>query len=85
MKSPIVKRSVVIAGHKTGVSLEDDYWKSLKEIADGRNMMLSDLVTAINSERKHENLSSAVRLFVLDDYRGQPRSDRRTRRTSGRG
>ena len=72
MKSPVVKRSIVIAGHKTSVSLEDAFWKGLKEIAGGRDMTLSDLVAAIDSERQHGNLSSAIRLFVLDFYRNQP-------------
>jgi predicted DNA-binding ribbon-helix-helix protein len=72
MKSPVVKRSIVIAGHKTSVSLEDAFWKGLKDIAVGRDMTLSDLVAAIDSERKHGNLSSAIRLFVLDYYRRQP-------------
>ena len=71
MKSPVVKRSIVIAGHKTSVSLEDAFWKGLKEIAGGRDMTLSDLVAAIDSERQHGNLSSAIRLFVLDFYRHQ--------------
>jgi len=71
MKSPVVKRSIVIAGHKTSVSLEDAFWKGLKEIAGGRDMTLSDLVAAIDSERRHGNLSSAIRLFVLDHYRAQ--------------
>jgi predicted DNA-binding ribbon-helix-helix protein len=69
MKSPVVKRSIVIAGHKTSVSLEDAFWKGLKEIAGGRDMTLSELVAAIDSERRHGNLSSAIRLFVLDHYR----------------
>jgi predicted DNA-binding ribbon-helix-helix protein len=71
MKSPVVKRSIVIAGHKTSVSLEDAFWKGLKEIANGRDMTLSDLVAAIDSERQHGNLSSAIRLFVLDFYRNR--------------
>jgi predicted DNA-binding ribbon-helix-helix protein len=71
MKSPVVKRSVVVAGHKTSVSLEDAFWKGLKEIAGGRHVTLSDLVAAIDSERRHGNLSSAIRLFVLDFYRNQ--------------
>jgi predicted DNA-binding ribbon-helix-helix protein len=71
MKSPVVKRSIVIAGHKTSVSLEDAFWKSLKEIAGGRDLTLSDLVASIDSERRHGNLSSAIRLFVLDHYRTQ--------------
>ena len=69
MKSPVVKRSIVIAGHKTSVSLEDAFWKGLKEIADQRNVTLSDLVANIDSQRRHGNLSSAIRLFVLDHYR----------------
>jgi predicted DNA-binding ribbon-helix-helix protein len=71
MKSPVVKRSIVIAGHKTSVSLEDAFWKGLKEIAGGRDMTLSDLVSTIDSDRRHGNLSSAIRLFVLDFYRAQ--------------
>ena len=71
MKSPVVKRSIVIAGHKTSVSLEDAFWRGLKEIAGSRDMTLSDLVATIDSERRHGNLSSAIRLFVLDHYRGQ--------------
>jgi predicted DNA-binding ribbon-helix-helix protein len=71
MKSPVVKRSIVIAGHKTSVSLEDAFWTGLKDIAVARNMTLSDLVAAIDSERRHGNLSSAIRLFVLNHYQGQ--------------
>ena len=69
MKSPVIKRSIVIAGHKTSVSLEDAFWKGLKEIARERGMTLSDLVAEIDAERRHGNLSSAIRLFVLDHYR----------------
>jgi predicted DNA-binding ribbon-helix-helix protein len=71
MKSPVVKRSIVIAGHKTSVSLEDAFWKSLKEIAGTRDLTLSDLVASIDTDRRHGNLSSAIRLFVLDHYRSQ--------------
>jgi predicted DNA-binding ribbon-helix-helix protein len=71
MKSPVVKRSIVIAGHKTSVSLEDAFWKGLKDIAGGRDMTLSDLVATIDTDRQHGNLSSAIRLFVLDHYRAQ--------------
>jgi predicted DNA-binding ribbon-helix-helix protein len=69
MKSPVVKRSIVIAGHKTSVSLEDAFWKGLKEIAGERNLTLSDLVATIDTDRRQGNLSSAIRLFVLDHYR----------------
>lgn len=71
MKSPVVKRSIVIAGHKTSVSLEDAFWKGLKEIAGDRNVTLSDLVATIDTDRRQGNLSSAIRLFVLDHYRAQ--------------
>jgi predicted DNA-binding ribbon-helix-helix protein len=71
MKSPVVKRSIVIAGHKTSVSLEDAFWKGLKDIAIVRQITLSDLVASIDTDRRHGNLSSAIRLFVLDHYRAQ--------------
>jgi predicted DNA-binding ribbon-helix-helix protein len=71
MSSPVVKRSIVIAGHKTSVSLEDAFWQGLKEIAVLRQMTLSDLVASIDTDRHHGNLSSAIRLFVLDYYRSQ--------------
>ena len=71
MKSLVVKRSIVVADHKTSVTLEDAFWNSMKEIASGRNITLSDLVTTIDSERRQGNLSSAIRLFVLDFYRNQ--------------
>jgi len=75
MKSPVIKRSIVIAGHKTSVSLEDAFWRGLKDIAVGRRMTLSDLVGAIDSERQHGNLSSAIRLFVLDHYQTRTNGD----------
>jgi predicted DNA-binding ribbon-helix-helix protein len=71
MKSPVVKRSIVIAGHKTSVSLEDAFWQCLKEIAGSRELTLSDLVASIDTDRHQGNLSSAIRLFVLDHYRTQ--------------
>lgn len=71
MKSPVIKRSIVIAGHKTSVSLEDAFWRGLKDIAMSRRMTLSDLVGTIDAERQHGNLSSAIRLFVLDHYQAQ--------------
>jgi predicted DNA-binding ribbon-helix-helix protein len=68
MKSLVVKRSVVVAGHKTSVSLEDAFWKPLREIAIRREMTLSALLAAIDAERQHVNLSSAIRLFILNFY-----------------
>ncbi len=71
MQSAVVKRSIVIAGHKTSVSLEDDFWNALKEIKRSNNMTLSGLVADIDVRRLHANLSSAIRIFVLHHYRSQ--------------
>ena len=69
MKSPIVKRSVVVAGHKTSVSLEEAFWNGMKEISGERSMTLSELVGEIETGRQQGNLSSAIRLFVLDYFK----------------
>jgi predicted DNA-binding ribbon-helix-helix protein len=82
MKSPVVKRSIVIAGHKTSVSLEDAFWKGLTELADSHELTLSEQVAAIDTDRRHGNLSSAIRLFVLDHYRAQTRDERPAREQS---
>jgi predicted DNA-binding ribbon-helix-helix protein len=71
MKSPIVKRSVVLAGHKTSVSLEDAFWRGLKDIATTRRMTLSDLISGIDIDREYGNLSSALRLCVLNHYQAR--------------
>ena len=67
--SQVVKRTIKIAGHNTSVSLEDAFWNAFREIAATRKISLSKLVSTIDKERKHGNLSSAIRLFVLDHYR----------------
>jgi predicted DNA-binding ribbon-helix-helix protein len=69
MKSSVIKRSIVVDGHKTSVSLEDAFWTGLKAIASERQETLSDLVRAIDGGRENANLSSAIRLFVLGRYR----------------
>jgi predicted DNA-binding ribbon-helix-helix protein len=71
MKSPIVKRSIGVAGHKTSVSLEDAFWMDLKEIAAKRQTTLSHLVGVIDTNRQEGSLSSAIRLFVLGSYLDQ--------------
>jgi predicted DNA-binding ribbon-helix-helix protein len=71
MKSAVIKRSIIVAGHKTSASLEDEFWKGLKEIARSRGMILSEIVGMIDSERRQGNLSSAIRLFVLGCYRDE--------------
>ena len=78
MKSSVIKRSIVIAGHKTSVSLEDAFWKALREIAFERRVTASELVAVIDNDRQHENLSSAIRLFVLASYRDQISAHRGT-------
>jgi predicted DNA-binding ribbon-helix-helix protein len=69
MKSPIVKRSIVLGGHKTSVSLEDAFWRGLKDIALSQRVTLSNMVGDIDRSRQQSNLSSAIRLFVLDRLR----------------
>jgi predicted DNA-binding ribbon-helix-helix protein len=71
MKSLVVKRSVVVAGHKKSVSLEEAFWKSLEDIASYQDMTVSTLLAAIDSERYQGTLSSAIRLFVINFYREQ--------------
>jgi predicted DNA-binding ribbon-helix-helix protein len=69
MKTSIVKRSVVIGGHKTSVSLEDAFWTDLKEIAHAQQATLSKLIAEIDQTRQQGNLSSAIRVFVLEHFR----------------
>lgn len=68
LKSRVIKRSIVIGGHRTSVSLEDAFWSGLKEIAHEREAHLSDIVRNIDLERQHCNLSSAIRLFVFAHF-----------------
>ena len=72
LSSKVVKRSVTIAGHTTSVSLEEPFWQILRTIAAQQNRAINDLVTEID-ERRGTNLSSALRLYVLD-YLMQQRS-----------
>jgi predicted DNA-binding ribbon-helix-helix protein len=77
MKSLVVKRSIIVKNRKTSVSVEDDFWKSLKVIAKSHQQNLSHLIHEIDQNRQFANLSSAIRLFVLEFYKGQfDRQDR---------
>jgi predicted DNA-binding ribbon-helix-helix protein len=78
-KSQVAKRSIVVGGHKTSVSLEEPFWQGLKDIASKRRQTLSELVASIDTERKFGNLSSAVRLFVLNHYQERAPSERAAR------
>ena len=72
MQSPVAKRSVVIDGHKTSVSVEDIFWTSLKEVAHDQAMTLSKLIAAIDAQRvAGANLSSAIRVYILERFRTQ--------------
>lgn len=63
------KRSIKIAGHATSISLEDDFWDALNDIAETRNIGITALIEDIDKTRKTDNLSSAIRLYVLNYYR----------------
>jgi predicted DNA-binding ribbon-helix-helix protein len=71
MKSLIIKHSVMVENHKTSISLEDDFWQALHEIARLRRVSMSRLITSIDADREFANLSSAIRLFVLRFFREQ--------------
>ena len=71
MRSRIVKHSVIIGGRHTSVSLEDAFWKALCQIARRWNVTTSELIREIDEHRKEGNLSSAIRLFVLEVYKDQ--------------
>ena len=73
--SRVRKRTIVLDRHKTSVSVEDAFWDGLKEIAAARGTTVGQLMAAIDSERRERqlpNLSSAIRLFVLNYYRRRP-------------
>ena len=70
MKSPVIKRSIVLNGHKTSISLEDAFWRELRDIAWSDDLTIGEVVGDIDTHRQG-NLSSAIRLFVLDNVRTQ--------------
>ena len=74
MKSVVIKRSIKLDRHKTSVSLEDVFWIELKEIAHFQNVTVSSLVRAIAATRKQGNLSSAIRVFVVEHLQNREKS-----------
>jgi predicted DNA-binding ribbon-helix-helix protein len=68
----VVKRSLVIAGHRTSVSLEDAFWRRLRAIAAERGLSLNSLAAMIDASRDGANLSSAIRVFVLEAESAAP-------------
>jgi predicted DNA-binding ribbon-helix-helix protein len=69
MNSTVKKRSIVIDRHKTSISLEDSFWSSLRQIARERVTTVSELIRTLDASRNGGNLSSNIRVFVLDHYR----------------
>jgi predicted DNA-binding ribbon-helix-helix protein len=74
MISKIQKRSVAIGGHKTSISLEAEFWDSMRGIAHIRRQTISDFLAEINAERNGGNLSSSIRVFVLNWYHQRRRT-----------
>ena len=72
MSAGITKRSVMIAGHRTSVSMEDAFWAALREVAEARGQSVQALIGAIDAGRGAQNLSSAIRVFVLEAVRAIP-------------
>ncbi|MCJ2070548.1 ribbon-helix-helix domain-containing protein [Methylobacterium sp. J-030] len=72
MSAGLSKHSVMIAGHRTSVSLEDPFWTALREVAAARGQSVQALIGAIDAGRGGQNLSSAIRVFVLEAMRRPP-------------
>jgi predicted DNA-binding ribbon-helix-helix protein len=69
MSQRVVKRTIFIAGRRTSISLENSFWEALGEIAARSRLSRSELIARIEAMGPHVNLSSAVRIHVLDYYR----------------
>jgi predicted DNA-binding ribbon-helix-helix protein len=74
----VVKRSLVVAGHRTSVSLEDAFWRRLKAIAAERGLSVNALAAVVDAARSEANLSSALRVFVLEALAPAPAADDKT-------
>ena len=77
MKSLVPKHSVIIDGCKTSISLEDEFWECLRKIAEERGKTLTQLISGIDARRRTKNLSSCLRVFIVEFYKD--RSDRQAR------
>jgi predicted DNA-binding ribbon-helix-helix protein len=78
-KSAVIKRSIIINGHKTSVSLENEFWHGLREIAEHEHMTIPILVERIDRSSDNCNLSSAIRLFVFNHLRRETVCSRQER------
>ena len=65
------KRSVKIGGHATSISLEEPFWEALKELADEQEKALNQLIAEIDEGRSDTNLSSALRVYVLNSFKNR--------------
>jgi predicted DNA-binding ribbon-helix-helix protein len=81
MGSPVLKRSISFDGRKTSVSLEDEFWTALKDMAAARRMAVNELIAEIDRDRQRGNLSSCLRIFVLNDVRVRCDAARRAQPT----
>jgi predicted DNA-binding ribbon-helix-helix protein len=82
MKLPLLKRSIDIRGHRTSVSLEDAFWSELKEIAHSQRVPVRKLIAQIDDTRQQANLSSAIRLHVLEHIRSRGQGKEKTKSSS---
>jgi predicted DNA-binding ribbon-helix-helix protein len=71
LKSAVIKRSVIVGSHRTSISLEDPFWRHLNDIARAQGWTVSKLIAEIDGSRQYGNLSSAIRLFVLEHFRAK--------------
>jgi predicted DNA-binding ribbon-helix-helix protein len=69
MNTAVIRRSIIIGGRKTSISLENEFWNALRAIATARNISITELVEHIERDRKTVNLSSAIRMFVFNNSR----------------
>ncbi|WP_127900410.1 ribbon-helix-helix domain-containing protein [Solirhodobacter olei] len=69
MSARPVKRSLTLKGHRTSVSLEDEFWAAFREIAAAREQGLNELAAEIDAARGDVGLASAIRVFILRSYR----------------
>lgn len=70
------KRSITISGHRTSITLEDEFWDELKNIAAQKNLSLNKIIAQIDAARGEKNLSSAIRVFVLQSLKTSPAKHR---------
>ncbi|MDH3579685.1 MAG: ribbon-helix-helix domain-containing protein [Hyphomicrobiales bacterium] len=73
MSSPVRKRSLTVAGHRTSISLEDPFWSALRDVARDNRQSVATLVAEIDKARGQTGLSSAIRSFLLEHYREKSR------------